>query len=201
MNEVEEFYSKDLEEMDEKFGDLEKMPEQFLEFLDSFVSRVGSGRVLDAGCWTGRDTEFFSEHGLEAVGIDLATDAIEHANDNRRGDYREMDMRDLEFENSSFNGVWCTAAIFFMPKVEMKKALEEFHRVLKPDGILYVSIKLGEGENLKTRKELEITEHLLSQEEAEELVEQTGFKIESRHHTQNPKPGGKDFFSIFAHPR
>jgi ubiquinone/menaquinone biosynthesis C-methylase UbiE len=45
-----------------------------------------------------------------------------------------MDAEQLEFETEYFDVVLCGFALFFFP--DLKQALTEFYRVLKPDGIL-----------------------------------------------------------------
>lgn len=75
------------------------------------------------------------------VGIDISEQMIEHARRKKACDWLEfhcMDAQDLQFEDESFDVVFCGFALFFM--TDISKALSEFKRVLKPGGCLAVSI-------------------------------------------------------------
>ena len=48
----------------------------------------------------------------------------------------------LPFEKEAFDGVWAHAALVHLESVEdVKKALKEFGRVLKPNGVIHVKVK------------------------------------------------------------
>lgn len=57
-----------------------------------------------------------------------------------------MDVRKLGFSDESFSGVWCNATLLHLTDKDMQAALEEFKRVLVPNGIVFMSLKEGEGE-------------------------------------------------------
>ncbi len=171
-----EFYSLIPEKMEEKYSE-ENLPEPFVEFRRKFVELVGSGRILDAGCGPGRDCEFFMENGFEAVGIDVAEGMIEYARGNRKGEFHVMDMRSLDFEDSSFNGLWCSASIFFIPKEEIKGVLAEFSRVMKENGVIYLNFKVGKGELVKEKWGEKVKEYHLGREEVEKMLQESGFEI------------------------
>jgi protein-L-isoaspartate(D-aspartate) O-methyltransferase len=48
-----------------------------------------------------------------------------------------MDAEQLNFQDNSFDAIFCGFALFFFPS--MSRALSEFKRVLKPNGFLAVS--------------------------------------------------------------
>jgi SAM-dependent methyltransferase len=106
--------------------------------------------ILDVGCGDGRHCRMIDELGGRAIGIDLSTTMLEEA---RRyypaGDFRRMDMRLLEFESESIDGIWSSGSIYHVPKKKVGKVLSEFRRVLKPNGVLAISFKLGNGEGLE----------------------------------------------------
>lgn len=173
----EKFYSKGAEQFAEKYS-LEEMPQDYMDLLDSFVKRVGQGKVLDAGCGPGRDTEYFTEQGLEAEGVDLAEGMIEHAEENKKGIFHVMDIKNLEFPKKEFAGVWCNTVMHFFPPEEMQEVLEELKRVLKDGGTFYVSFKIGEGTFIRERYGSEVKQYLISEEKARRMLEDQGLSIE-----------------------
>lgn len=73
---------------------------------DFFITYLKGPKVLDVGCGPGRDAKYFSEHGLEVVGIDLAKSFIKIASQNApQATFLKMDMRNLEFGKETFDGI------------------------------------------------------------------------------------------------
>ncbi|WP_392667363.1 class I SAM-dependent methyltransferase [Streptomyces sp. LN785] len=117
--------------------------------LDSFAALLPdpSGPVLDAGCAFGRDTALLGARGLAVTGIDLSESFLVRARELHPGlDFRLMDVCSLEFADADFAGVWCQATLLHLKDEHVLAALSEFHRVLRPGGVLFVSFKEGEGE-------------------------------------------------------
>jgi len=181
----EKFYSRHPEKMDESYSD-ENLPQEFLELREDFLKTVGDGEILDCGCGTGRDTDYFVRNGMEAVGIDIAEGMIEHAQENREGEFMEKDIRELDFDEDRFEGIWCSASIFFMPKKEMKEALKNLRKVLKPNGIIYISFKIGDGKVEREKWGDSVIQYHLPEDEAVEVLNDSGFEIE-RSEIQNPE--------------
>lgn len=172
----EEFYSRGAEEFAENQA-LENLPQEYIELLDEFIECVGNGKVLDAGCGPGRDTEYFIENGLDAVGIDLAEGMIENAKQNKKGEYHLMDIRNLEFKDNEFDSVWCNTVIQFFSPEEMPDIISELDRVLKPDSHLFINFKAGEGTFMREKYGSEIKQHLVSEDKAKEMLERQGYEI------------------------
>ncbi len=185
MMRADRFYSRNAERYADMYGE-DSMSDELLELRKEFVERVKEGRVLDAGCGPGRDTDFFERQGLDAVGTDLAPGMIGYARENRKGDFRLMDLRELDFEDNSFDGVWCNAAIFFLEKGEIEDVLESFHRLLNVGGALYVDFKQGDGRYVKEKWDEEVEEHRVSEQEAREMLEKADFSVESFNRGQSP---------------
>ncbi len=191
-----DFYSRRPEKYDSKYGYPDDVSERLVNLADLFASKVEKGKILDAGCGTGRETHYFSRKGFDVIGIDVAEKAIELARKRKEGSYKVMDFRDLKFNNRSFSGVWCVAAIFFMEKKEMKNSLKEFERVLKPKGLLHVSFKEGEGKRVKEKRGGKINEYLVSESEAKKMIKDAGFEIIKESTTENSQE--KKFMNFIA---
>lgn len=174
----DEFYSRHAEDHDNKYK-IDDLPEQFHEMLDQFTSMINGGKILDAGCGTGRDTQYFQRQGFDTHGVDIAQGMVEYAQNNRGGRYYQMDIRDLGFADESFDGLWSPATIYFVDKSGQSEALKEFYRVLKSDGIARIGFKVGDGVVLKSDWGDAVNQHLVERSEAREMVEASGFNVQS----------------------
>lgn len=119
------------------------------EEIEEFMSRIPNKKlpILDAGCAFGRDSAIFAENGFKVEGIDMSEKLLERAKElHPRLSFQKMDVRELDFSDESFSGIWCNATLLHLTDKDMQAALEEFKRVLIPDGIVFMSLKEGEGE-------------------------------------------------------
>ncbi len=117
---------------------------------DLFVSHLSKNSIiLDLGCAYGRDVAVFLKKGFRVVGIDLSKKMIESAKERVvDGQFYIMDVKKLKFEDNFFDGVWGSKIFLHLSKKDVKKSLQETHRVLKPNGIFFLSVKMGKGEKM-----------------------------------------------------
>lgn len=147
--------------------------------VDDFISLLKGNRVLDVGCGPGRYMSYFSQHGLDVVGVDLAIACLDRARQEvPAASFAKMDMRHLAFQNNSFHGLWACASFLHIPKKEARSTLDEFFRALLPQGILYLAMKEGNGEVYLS----EPSGHnrffaLYQQKELEQLLAESSFEI------------------------
>ncbi|MBI3260862.1 methyltransferase domain-containing protein [Candidatus Berkelbacteria bacterium] len=121
--------------------------------LDYFIVHIPGNNVLEIGCGPGRDANYLSEHGLTVTGIDLSEHFIAMAQRNApRATFQLMDMRKLMFANKTFDGLWIMASFLHIPKQEAPATLRGFARLLKLGGLMYISVKSGNGEQRVKKK-------------------------------------------------
>jgi ubiquinone/menaquinone biosynthesis C-methylase UbiE len=99
--------------------------------------------VLDVGCGIATDGEQFAQNGASYTGVDVTRTAIELAE--RRfeladlsGRFIRADATALPLPDAAFDLVYSHGVLHHLP--DMQAALDEFHRVLKPDGKLIVMV-------------------------------------------------------------
>src|SRR5690606_2326013 len=80
---------------------------------------------------------------------DLSSKMIEIANKEApTSTFKVMDILNLNFERNSFAGVWASASLLHIPKSKMLFVLKKIKEILQRDGLLYVSLKYGEGSKI-----------------------------------------------------
>ena len=117
---------------------------------DMFLSKLFThAKILDAGCGPGRDSQYFSSKKLDVTGIDLSSEFIALAKQFApKVTFSLMDLRNITFLDGSFDGIWACASLLHLKRDEVSEVLASFHRILKPGGVLFVSVKEGKGEKL-----------------------------------------------------
>lgn len=121
--------------------------------LDDFSLRIPSGgKVLDAGCGSGRDTGLFNEKGFKVTGLDISRNLLEEAKKRYKGiDFVEGDMLKLPFKDNTFDATWAHAAIVhFEEDGQVKMALSELHRTLKSGGVVHILVRAKKKDDSKT---------------------------------------------------
>lgn len=121
--------------------------------LDKFIYLIKKDDlVMDAACGPGRDTKYFMDHDIKALGIDMSSNMLAEATTRvPEGDFVQMDVRHLAFPKEYFGGVWACAVLVHIPPDEIKTTLRSFNRVLKKGGILFLAFH--EVENSKPLNE------------------------------------------------
>jgi len=97
------------------------------------------GRVLEGGCGQGQHVVSLSHAGYSAVGLDFAPETVKLLHEQYPDlDFKQGDVRDLPFENESFDGYWSLGVIeHFWDGYE--PIAREMHRVLRPGGYLFLT--------------------------------------------------------------
>ena len=110
-----------------------------------FIKLLKGRKILDFGCGNGRDLEFFYKKEFEVIGIDYSDALIKKAR-SRINNVKVLKMdflKKLDFKGEEFDGVWASASLIHVPKKSLNKVLSELKRIMKPKGVLFVSVKEG----------------------------------------------------------
>jgi SAM-dependent methyltransferase len=96
------------------------------------------GPVLDAACGTGRHAAYLAAAGREVVGVDASEAMLARARAKLPDvDFRTGELESLPVADGSMAGAVCALALSHV--ADMKPAIAELARVLKPGGRLVVS--------------------------------------------------------------
>jgi ubiquinone/menaquinone biosynthesis C-methylase UbiE len=112
--------------------------DEFLPYLQPHST------ILDVACAAGRDSNYLDSKGYKVTGVDISGGLINIAQQKYpKIKFLKADFTKLPLKDNSFDGVWCKAALVHLPSQEsVKEALEEFSRVLKPNGYIMVRTKV-----------------------------------------------------------
>ena len=109
----------------------------------SLAGEVTGKKVLDAACGPGKYAEILLAQGADVVGFDLSPRMVELAK-KRNPDKGNFFVQDLgepltQCVDQSFDLVICALAIHYLE--DWGPTIREFHRVLKPNGSLVISME------------------------------------------------------------
>lgn len=119
--------------------DISKIRNRFLAYLPE------TGKILDAGCGSGRDSLRFKKAGYNVVAFDASIEMVSRASENIGQDVHHMRFEDITFLEE-FDGIWACASLLHVPKKMLSSIFHKFALALKKDGTLYVSFKYGDSE-------------------------------------------------------
>lgn len=138
---------------------------------DKFESYVADGgRILDAGCGSGRDSKAFKKHGYSVVAIDASREMCRLASELLDQEVWQMRFDEIAFD-AEFDGIWACASLLHVPIEELSGILDKLRKSLKKSGILYASFKYGEGERIRGER----TFSDFTEESVQMLLEEAGF--------------------------
>lgn len=141
MGQTVEYYNAKAREFYESTVNVD-MSEHYRVFLDLLPP---GGRILDAGCGSGRDSLYFINLGFQVTAIDASPVLAELSSKLIGQPVAVLRFQDLNFD-AEFDGIWACASLLHVPRREMDDVLSRLTRALKPNGLLYASFKYGDGE-------------------------------------------------------
>ena len=111
------------------------------EILDQFLRPLPkSARVLDAGCGQGTPVLHQLSASATATGLDFSRTQLELATENApRASLIQGDMTNLPVRNGVFDAITAYHSLIHIPLEEHQAVIDEFARVLRPDGRLLLS--------------------------------------------------------------
>jgi len=115
---------------------------------DRFLAQIPNGGfILDAGCGSGRDSAAFLQQGYRVRAFDAAPEIARHAAE-RIGQPVQVQRIEGIDERAAYDGIWACASLLHVSAAEIPNALQRLWTALKPGGVLYLSLKYGEGERV-----------------------------------------------------
>jgi ubiquinone/menaquinone biosynthesis C-methylase UbiE len=165
---------------------------------------------LDAGCGTGTLARWLAARGCSVLGVDAAPEMVAAANQSLRSDSHSdrlsfvhiKTISRLALDDGSLDGILCSSVLEYLP--DPSACLTELARVLKPRGLLLVSVPnrnsiarqlqlachhLGSRFGQSWCKFLDYSRNQYSKVEFDRLLKQCGFSGEKLVPFGGPLPG------------
>lgn len=114
--------------------------------IDLFLSMIEGNNILDVGCAMGSFTKYVADKGYNVEGIDFSPKMIEIANKKvNNAKFHVIDMMDITL-SKKYNGIMAINSVIHIEKKNMKNVIEGFKKLLKDEGILFIILQEGNGE-------------------------------------------------------
>ena len=140
------FYSGQAPEYCEESSQFETATE-----LDRFLELIPpKGRILDAGCGSGRDAKAFTALGHRVTAFDCNADVADWASAYTGLSVQVRSFTEVD-EKETYDGVWASASLLHVPIPLLDEALKRLSSSLKRGGVIYMSFKEGDGATTDAR--------------------------------------------------
>ncbi len=152
--------------------------------MDDFVSLLPkkSGQIFDFGCGPGHHSAYLTNLGYMVTGNDISPQMIKIARKHApKAKFICQDMFDTNFPPKTFIGIWAAASFIHLPKKQAQVMLSRLHKMLKKNGIIYISIKKGKGEKVDKKLKYGLAQEKFysyySPTEFSKLLKQNKYKV------------------------
>ena len=136
---------------------------------DLLLEFVHDGSLLDVGFGSARDMLYFKSIGFDVYGIDPTKAFCDQA---QRLEFKVEQSTIEEYRtNKKFDVIWACASLLHCK--DINKAFLNCYDLLNSKGVLYISLKLGSGEETIDGRYF----HYFTQEELNTIVKACGFII------------------------
>ena len=116
-----------------------------LDLFAELLPESEAGPVADIGCGTGYVTGYLHDAGVDVFGIDLSVEMVAIARrDHPDSRFQVGTMTDLALADGSLAGVVAFWSVIHVPDPAMPGVLEQFRRVLRPQGLVLVGFHVGD---------------------------------------------------------
>lgn len=167
---------------------MEEALERFLELLPE------NADVLDLGCGSGRDSIYMEESGCYVTLLDGSEQMCRLAEIHTDREVLHMTFDEMEFDEV-FDGIWACASLLHVAGEDMDRIMKKVVNALQPGGILYMSFKYGEAEEIRNHRLF----HDYTEKTARSmLMRQEGVEILDMWQSDDVRGNGQRWLNILA---
>ncbi len=168
MNSTIEYYNKNAESFISGTinADISNDRNRFLHYV------TPGGRILDAGCGSGRDALAFLQAGYIVNAFDASEEICRRATK-----LLGFTVECKRFEELSgcyeYDGIWACASLLHVSEIDLPDVINRLKELLKPKGIIYASFKEGSSERVKGGRFF----HDMTEQSCRELFSDAGLEV------------------------
>lgn len=131
-----------------EWEDEQDAPTDLYELLSTFFV---PGTAADIGCGSGRDTAWLATRGFEVEGYDASEELLREARRRHPGiPFSLATLPDLsEIGRRTLTNVLCETVIMHLPRGEVAAAAHRVSELVAPGGMLYLSWRVTDGDDLR----------------------------------------------------
>lgn len=111
---------------------------------------IPNGTTADIGCGNGRDSNWMNQNGFQVSGFDSSAELLKLAEDLfPQVQFSLAILPGLNEIQNQYDNVFCETVIMHLHKNQIKSAIQNLKRILKLNGIMYLSWRVTEGEDTR----------------------------------------------------
>ena len=167
--------------------------------FDLFCNNIAqeNAEILDVACGPGNITRYLLKKrpDFKVLGIDLSINMINLAKlNNPTAEFLMMDCREISLLDKQYNGIMCGFCLPYLSKEEAVKLIGDAVKLLKPNGVFYLSTMEENEDNTSGLKTSSTGDQMyLYYHQAEYLtnaLQENNFKIIAVRHQDYPTQDG-----------
>jgi ubiquinone/menaquinone biosynthesis C-methylase UbiE len=179
----------------QSYSDSNQHPAEFIDEFLEYLQKDNGKVILDLGSGPGINAAYIYSKNFQVVGIDLSEKMVEYAKSKYpQIEFRLGDMTKLSFPSNRFDGILASYSLIHLTKDSIPCVMAKLSEILKPGGIMYISIQSGESTQGYYSHPLipsdQVFLNIFSKKEVSSLLSANGFEIVSQH---EKLPQGKVF--------
>jgi len=123
-------------------------------------------KVLDIACGTGYGSFLLSENSQEVIGMDISTESVDYANQKfikENLSFKQASAAEIPLPDKSMDVIVSYETIEHVDEETQHKAMKEFARVLKNDGVLIISTPSKDSKKYNAQNPYHIKEYFTSE--------------------------------------
>ena len=157
--------------------------DDYKTYIDKFILSLSGKNVLDVGCGVGKITNYLTQSGLNAIGIDFSQELLKLAKNTFPScKFVLADICDYK-QNELVDGIITKDALFHLPDENLIQVLQKFKNLLNINGKLCIIMDMPKeaGEHIfveELNDKYQIYYNYITPEKLHELLIKIGFKIE-----------------------
>lgn len=139
----------DWESIFKKKGRVFIKPHDDMTMVINLLKKNSARKVLDLGCGTGRHTILLAKKGFDVYGLDISKEGLRQTAESLRKNELKAKLRcgscykKFPYKDNTFDAIISVQVIHHNYVKKIRYCISEIERVLKPNGILFVTVAIN----------------------------------------------------------